>query len=149
MKVILNEDIKSLGKKGDVVEVSDGYGRNFLISKGKAKEANASNLSILNDIKSKEAHNEQLNLEACQKTAMDIAGVEIKIPIKVGEGGKVFGAVSTKELSEELEKQTGIKVDKKKFKLDESIKNPGFFEIPVRLHKEVTATLKVIVTADN
>ena len=140
MKVILNEDVKSLGKKGDVVEVSDGYGRNFLISKGKAKEATASNLSILNDIKSKEAHNEQLNLEACEKLALDIAAVELNIPIKAGEGGKVFGAISTKELAEELEKQ--------KFKLDEPIKAPGFFEIPIRLHKEVTATLKVIVISE-
>ena len=144
MKVILNEDVKSLGKKGDVVEVSDGYGRNFLISKGKAKEATASNLSILNDIKSKEAHNEQLNLEACEKLALDIAAVELNIPIKAGEGGKVFCAISTKE----LEKQTGIKVEKKKFKLDEPIKAPGFFEIPIRLHKEVTATLKVIVISE-
>lgn len=148
MKVILNEDVKSLGKKGDVVEVSDGYGRNFLISKGKAKEATASNRSILNDIKSKEAHNEQLNLEACEKLALDIAAVELNIPIKAGEGGKVFGAISTKELAEELEKQTGIKVEKKKFKLDEPIKAPGFFEIPIRLHKEVTATLKVIVISE-
>ena len=99
-------------------------------------------------LRARELHNEQLNLEACEKLALDIAAVELNIPIKAGEGGKVFGAISTKELAEELEKQAGIKVEKKKFKLDEPIKAPGFFEIPIRLHKEVTATLKVIVISE-
>lgn len=148
MKVILLEDIKSHGKAGDVIDVSDGYARNFLLSQGKAKEATPANLSALKDSKDSKAHEDLMNLEECEKLALEIAEKEVVIDIKTGEGGKAFGTISSKEIAEALEKQRGIKVDKKKLKLEEHIKTPGFYEIPIRLRKEVTATLKLIVEDD-
>lgn len=145
MEVILIQDVKSLGKKGDKVQVSEGYARNYLLSKKLALEANAKNL---NDLKLTKAHEEKLareELQAAQAFKEQIEKCEVKLSIKTGEGGRTFGSVSTKEISEAAKKQLNLEIDKKKMKLEEPIKAPGIFGVPVKLHKDVTAELRVIV----
>ncbi|MBR4543711.1 MAG: 50S ribosomal protein L9 [Lachnospiraceae bacterium] len=145
MKVILTEDVKSLGKKGDVVDVSDGYARNFLISKKKGVEANAANL---NNLKLKNANDEKVakeNLEEAHRLADEIAKKEVTLKIKTGEGGKTFGSVSSKEIAAGAAEQCGLELDKKKIVLKDPIKTVGEYKVPVKLHPQVTAELKVIV----
>lgn len=145
MKVILTEDVKSLGKKGDVVEVSDGYARNFLISKKKGVEANAANL---NNLKLKNANDEKVakeNLEEAKRLADVISQKEVSLKIKTGEGGKTFGSVSSKEIAAAAASQCGLELDKKKIVLKDPIKTVGEYKVPVKLHPQVTAELKVIV----
>ena len=145
MKVILIQDVKALGKKGDVVDVSDGYARNFIIPKKLGREATAKNL---NDLKLKNANEEKLAKQAYENAlafAEDIKDKACIVRIKTGEGGRTFGSVSSKEIAAAFKEQFGLEIDKKKLKLDETIKTVGFYPIPVKLHREVTATLKVIV----
>lgn len=148
MKVILTEDVKSLGKKGEIVEVSDGYARNFILKNKKGLEANSKNL---NDLKLKKANEDRIaqeHFEAAKELGAKIEAGSIKVSIKVGEGGKAFGAVSTKEISAEVKEQMGLEVDKKKVQLKESIKTLGTHNVPVKIHPKVTAELKVIVTEE-
>ena len=145
MKVILIEDVKSLGKKGETVNVSDGYARNALFPKKLALEATPQNI---NDLKLQKAHADkvaQKALEDAKAFAAEIATKEIQVAIKVGEGGRAFGSVSTKEISAAAKEQLGYDLDKKKMHLAEPIKNVGSFTVPVKLHPKVTAELKVIV----
>ena len=145
MEVILLEDVKNVGKKGDVVKVNDGYGRNVLIKKKQAMEATGKNL---NDLKLKKANDDKIaaeNLQAAKELGKKIGESEITIPIKVGEGGKSFGSVSSKEIAEEMKAQLGIDVDKKKVLLKDAIKTVGTHEVKVKLHTQVTTTLKVHV----
>ena len=125
MKVILLQDVKALGKKGDVVNVSDGYARNMLLKKGIGKEANGQNI---NDLKLQKANEEKIakeNLEAAKKLAEEMKDKEIRVSVKAGEGGRVFGSVSTKEIAEEIKKQLGYEIDKKKILLDAPVKALG------------------------
>ncbi len=145
MKIILLEDVKALGKKGDVVEVSDGYARNFILPKKLGKEASAGNLSELKDSQAKAARIAAEELEAAKQEAVKLEAQTVIIKVKIGENGKIFGAVSSKEIAEDLKTQTGMVVDKKKMKLEEPIKSLGTYSIPVKLHRDVTATLKVVV----
>lgn len=145
MKVILLKDVKSLGKKGDEVNVSDGYARNMLFKKGLGVEATPKNA---NDLKLQKAHAEKLaeeELEAARAFAGEIESKEVVLSIKVGDGGRVFGSVSSKEIQEAVKKQLGYDIDKKKMKLDGPIRELGTSIVPVRLHPQVTADLKVIV----
>lgn len=145
MKVILTEDVKSLGKKGDVVDVSDGYARNFLISKKKGVEATAANL---NNLKLKNANDEKVakeNLEEAKRLADEISKKEVTLKIKTGEGGKTFGSVSSKEIAAAAADQCGLELDKKKIVLKDPIKTIGEYRVPVKLHPQVTAELKVTV----
>lgn len=145
MKVILLEDVKSLGKKGDVVNVSDGYARNMLLPKKLGVEATSKNL---NDLKLKKAHQQKLaqnNLEAARDFAKNLEGKEVVLTLKVGEGGKTFGSISAKEISDAAKDQLGITLDKKKLQMESPIKNLGVTEVPLRLHPEVTGTVKVVV----
>ena len=145
MKVILLEDVKSLGKKGDIVDVSDGYAKNFLITKKKGVEANSKNL---NDLKLKKANDEKVaaqNLADAKALAEDMAEKTVVVKLKAGEGGKTFGSVSSKEIAEEAKKQHGLDIDKKKIVIDEPIKSIGTCEVSVRLHPQVTGTLRVRV----
>ena len=145
MKVILISDVKSLGKKGDIVEVNDGYARNFLLKKKFGIEATAKNL---NDLKLKNAHDEKRKQEIyedAKKLAQELSGKSVTMHIKTGEGGRAFGSVSTKELSAEMLSQLGINIDKKKMVLNSPIKSEGIFSVPIKLHPEVTAEIKVIV----
>lgn len=148
MKVILKEDVKSLGKQGDIVDVSDGYARNFILKKGKGVEANSKNLNDLKLQKANEAKIAQQQLEAAQKLGKEIEAGEIEMSIKTGEGGKAFGSIASKEIAAEVKEQMGLDIDKKKIQLKEAIKVLGTHEVPVKLHPKVTAALKVIVTEE-
>jgi len=147
MKVRLLKDIKALGKKGDVVNVSDGYARNFLFPKKAAQEATDSNLNILNNHKEKERKEKLAEIEAAQKIAEKLKGQEIKISTKAGEGGKLFGAITSKDVSEQLEKQHDFKIDKKKIVMD-TLKHVGTYEVEIKLYAEVSTKVKVIVTEE-
>lgn len=145
MEVILLEDVKNVGKKGEVVKVKDGLGRNVLIKKGQALEATGKNL---NDLKLRKANDDKVaaeNLEAAKELGKKIEESEITVSIKVGEGNKTFGSVSSKEIAEEVKAQLGFVVDKKKIQLKDVIKSVGEFEVNIKLHPQVTSTLKVKV----
>ena len=148
MKVILKEDVKSLGKKGQIVEVSDGYARNFILKKGKGVEATSKNLNDLKLQKANEAKIAQENYEAAQELGKKIEAGQIQVSIKTGEGGKAFGSVSSKEIAEEAKSQLGLDIDKKKIQLKETIKTLGTHNVPVKLHPKVTVELKVVVTEE-
>ena len=147
MKIILLQDVKTLGKKGDVVEVSAGYARNMILPKKLGVEATAKNL---NDLKLQNQHADKVaqeNLEKAQELAKDLeGGVEVKI--KTGEGGKIFGSVSTKEIAAAAKEQIGFALDKKKMQLEEPIRSLGYHDVPIRLHTKVTGTLRVKVTEE-
>lgn len=148
MKVILKEDVKSLGKKGQIVEVSDGYARNFILKKGKGVEATSKNLNDLKLQKANEDKIAQENYEAAQELGKKIEAGQIQVSIKTGEGGKAFGSVSSKEIAEEAKSQLGLDIDKKKIQLKETIKTLGIHNVPVKLHPKVTVELKVVVTEE-
>lgn len=148
MKVILKEDIKSLGKQGEIVDVSDGYARNFILKKGKGVEANSKNLNDLKLQKANEAKIARQQYEAAQELGKKIEAGKIEMSIKTGEGGKAFGSIASKEIAAEVKEQMGLDIDKKKIQLKESIKVLGTHEVPVKLHPKVTATLKVVVTEE-
>ena len=145
MKVILKEDVKSLGKKGEIENVSDGYARNFILKTGKGIEANTKNL---NDLKLKKANDDKVaqeHYEAAVELGKKIEAGKIEVSIKTGEGGKAFGSVSSKEIATEVKAQMELEVDKKKVQLKDAIKALGTYEVPIKLHPKVTAKLKVVV----
>lgn len=145
MKVILLEDVKTLGKKGAIIDANDGYARNFLLPKKLGMEATSKNL---NDLKLKKSNEEKIvqeQLEEAQKFAKNLETKEIVVSIKAGEGGKTFGSVSSKEIAAAFKEQCGVEIDKKKIQLTESIKNIGIYEVKVKLHPQVLGTLKVKV----
>ena len=145
MKVILLEDVKSVVKKGEVVNVSDGYARNFIFKKNLGLEATP---KALNDLKLQKQNDEKIaaeNLEKAKILAGEISGKSVTLSIKAGSDGRAFGSVSTKEISAAAKEQLGYDLDKKKMHLAEPIKNVGSFTVPVKLHPKVTAELKVIV----
>ncbi len=145
MEVILLQDVKSLGKKGEVVKVSDGYARNFILPKKLGLEANAKNLNDLKLQKAAEAKLAKEQLEAAQALAGKINGSSVTVGIKTGENGRVFGSVSAKEIAEAMKAQLGLDIDKKKLSLSTTIKNEGTFTAAVKLHPQVTAELTVKV----
>lgn len=145
MKVILLEDVKSLGKKGEVVNVSDGYARNFILHKNLGLEATSKNLNDLKLKKNNEDRIAQENLDAAKALAAEIEKGQINLDIKVGEGGKTFGSVSSKEIAVAVKDQMGIEIDKKKVVLKDAIKTLGEHIVPVKVHAKVTANLKVVV----
>jgi len=144
MKVILLQDVKKIGKKGDVIEASDGYARNFLFPRKLAQEGNDSNMHILNNKKENERKQKLAELEAAQKLAGDLKGKEITIKAKAGESGKLFGAITSKDVAELIKEQYKIEVDKKKIVMD-TIKLAGGYEIDVKLYPEVSTKMKVII----
>lgn len=145
MKIILLQDEKKLGKRGDIIEANDGYARNYILPKKIGIEATPKNLNDLKLQKSNEAKVAKEQLESAQKLAQAIAEKTVIVGIKAGENGRTFGSVSTKEIAAALKTQTGIEVDKKKIVLPEAIKNFGVYEVPVKLHAQVTGTIKVHV----
>lgn len=145
MKVILLEDVKALGKKGEIVNVNDGYARNFILPKKLGIEATNKNL---NDLKLKKANEEKVALEVlkeAQELAKKLEAGKVELSIKVGEGGRTFGSVSSKEISIAVKEQLGYDIDKKKIQVKDAIKTLGTHAVPVKLHAKVTAELKVIV----
>lgn len=145
MKVILLQDVKSLGKKGEIVNVNDGYARNFILPKKLGVEATGKNLNDLKLQKNNEKKVAQENLDAAKKLAAELAEGKVELAIKVGEGGRAFGSVSSKEIAAAVKEQMGLDVDKKKIQLKEAIKSLGTHMVAVKLHPEVTAELKVVV----
>ena len=146
MKVILLEDVKTVGKKGDVVEVSDGYARNVLFRKKQGIEATGKNM---NDLKLQKANDEKIaaqNLADAKALGEKIEKSAIVLKVKVGEGGKLFGAVSSKEIAEAVQEQLGLDIDKKKMSLNIPIKSFGTFDVVIKLHAKVTGSLRVKVT---
>ena len=137
MKVILLEDVKSVGKKGEVVTVKDGYAKNFILKKNLGVEATSKNL---NDLKLQKQNDEKVAAENLEK-----AQESVEVAIKAGQDGRVFGSVSTKEIATAAKEQLSYDLDKKKMQLKEPIKNIGTYHVPIRLHPKVTAELKVIV----
>ena len=147
MKVILLQDIKNVGKKDEIINANDGYARNFLFPKKLALEATKDNLLKLQAKKDSQAHKKSLEIEEFKKQAEKINNITLDLKVKAGENGKIFGGVTSKEISEELKKQYKIDIDKKKIELKENIKTTGLKEVVVRVYPEITANLKVQITA--
>ena len=143
MEVILLEDVKALGKKGELVKVSDGYARNLILPKKLGLEATPKNLNDLKLQKAAQAKRAQEQLDEAKALAATIAQKNIVLKIKTGEGGRTFGSVSTKEIAQALKDQLGLEIDKKKLVLAEPLRNLGTFTVPIKLHTQVTAELKV------
>lgn len=147
MKVILLEDVKSLGKKGEIVEVNDGYARNFILPKKKGVEADSKNL---NDLKLQKKNDEKVaqeKLEEAQALSQKLATESITIKMDAGVEGKLFGSISTKDVANEAKKQLDLEFDKKKVVLPENIKQLGTYDVKIKLHPEVQATLTIKVVA--
>lgn len=146
MKVILLEDVKSLGKKGQLVEVNAGYARNFILPKKLGVEATNKNI---NDLKLQKAHEDKVaaeQLAAAKVLAEELKDKSVELKMKVGEGGRTFGAISTKEIAAAVKEQLGYDIDKKKISVNEAIKSLGVYNVKIKLHPKVTAELKVKVT---
>ena len=145
MKVVLKKDVNGSGKKDQLVEVSDGYARNFLIPRGLAVVADG---AAINEVKTKEnakQHHAAVELENAQQTAQKLDGTTVTIQAKAGQGGRLFGAVTAKDIAEAVGKVTGETVDKRKIVLDADIKNYGRYEIEVKIHPGVSAKLAIVV----
>lgn len=146
MKVILKADVKGNGKKGEIINVSDGYARNFLFPKGLAVEANAQAMNEYNNAVSSKEHHEQVLKDAAKEAKLKLDATEIVIKAKAGSGGRLFGSVTSKEIAAEIKKVTALDIDKKKIVLDSDIKAFGTFTVPVKLYQGIVADLKVKVT---
>lgn len=147
MEVILIQDVKSLGKKGDIVNVSDGYARNFILPKNLGVLANKQNLNDLKLQKAAEDKKQKEILDEAKALADSIEKLTVKVAIKTGEGGKTFGSISTKEITSAAKEQFGLELDKKKLQLSDPIKTVGVHTVLIKLHPQVTANIKVQVDA--
>lgn len=148
MKVILLKDVKGHGKKGDVVNASDGYARNFLFPRKLAIEANNKNMNLLEGQKASQQHKIDVQIAQAKELAEKINGITLELTAKGGTSGKIFGSISTKEIAKELENKYGIKIDKKKLAVDEEIKSFGTYNITVKPYKDITGVLKVKVSEE-
>ena len=149
MKIILKQDIKKVGQVGDVVEVSDGFARNFLIPQGKAISFTMANLKQIEYLKKKEAEKKEGELKEVKELAEKINNISLEIKVKAGEEGKLFGSVTSKDIVETLFEKHGIELDKKKLNLKESLKKLGIHTVPVNLHKDITPQIKVSLISDS
>ena len=147
MKLVLLQDVKALGKKNDIVNVNDGYARNYLIPRKLGVEANAAAPNELKTQQANAAFQAAEQLKAAQELASKIGSVKLEMPVKVGGNGKLFGALSSKEIADAMKQQFGIEMDKKKIILNEPIKEIGERVVEVKLHKDVTAKLALNVKA--
>lgn len=146
MKVILLQDVKNMGKKGDVIEASDGYARNFLFPKKLAEQANNNNLHVLNAKKENERKKKLAELEEAQKLAGELKGKEVIIKAKVGDNGRLFGAITNKDVAGLINTQFKLTIDKKKVVMN-TIKVAGTYDVEIKLYPEVTTKMKVIIAA--
>jgi large subunit ribosomal protein L9 len=149
MKVIFLKDVKGKGKKGEVKNVADGYAHNFLIKQGLAIEANNASISSLDAQKKKEEKMAAEELAEAKKLKEALEKISVELTAKAGEGGRLFGSITTKQIAEELQKKHGIKIDKRKMELGDAIRTLGTTKVPVKLHHEVVATLTVSVKEGN
>ena len=145
MKVILLENIKGVGKQNEIINANDGYARNYLFPKKLAIEANNENLAKLKSKQESIAHKKETEKQEAEELSKKLEKIILKIEVKAGENGKIFGGVTAKEISEQLEKQYGFKIEKKKKELKETIKTIGIFNIDLKLYEGVSGKLKVHV----
>lgn len=148
MKVIFLKDVKGKGKKGEIKEVAVGYAQNFLLKNNLAVEATAANISALEGQKKKQQKEAAEELSDAKKLKEQLENITVELRAKSGEGGRLFGSITTKQISEELQKAHGIKIDKRKMDLPDAIRALGFTNVPVKLHSEVSAVLKVHVSEE-
>ncbi len=143
MKVILTADVKGQGKKGEVKNVSDGYANNFLIKKGLAIPATNENMNVLKNKNASEEHKRQVELDNAKELASKLEGKEILITTKGGDGGRLFGSVTSMDISQGIKNALKLEIDKRKILLKDNIKSEGIYEVEIKLHKDVTAKVKV------
>ena len=148
MKVILLDNIKGVGKKDEVIDVNDGYARNFLIPKKKAVEANNSTLSTLKSKQDSKEHQRQVEKEEAIKIKDKLSKIMLTLKVKAGGNGKIFGGITSKEIADSLEENYKIKIDKKKIELKDTIKSLGAFNVKIRLFQDVIGELKINIVAD-
>ncbi|WP_077623752.1 50S ribosomal protein L9 [Sediminibacillus massiliensis] len=148
MKVIFVKDVKGKGKKGEVKNVSDGYARNYLLKNNMAVEATGGNMKALEAQKNKEKQQEQEEVNEAKRLKEQLADLTVELKAKSGEGGRLFGSITSKQIAEELKKTHKIKLDKRKIELDNPIRAMGYTNVPVKIHPEVTGTVKVHVTEE-
>ena len=146
MKVILQKDVKGTGKAGEIANVSDGYARNFLLPKGLAIPADANSINAALVKKGADKHRLDMQRQRAKELADEMSGLTVKVYAKAGENGKLFGSITSKDIAEALEKQEGMKIDKKKIEMKTPIKQAGETEVTLKLFTEISAQLKVSVT---
>lgn len=147
MKVILQQDVKKVGKKGDIIEVSEGYGRNFLLPKKYAVEATPVNLNAAKQQKRSEERRHQQAEDEARLMAAQLSKIEVTIPVKIGEGGKLFGSVTGKDIADALKQRHNIDLDKRKIELKETIRSLGNYEAVIRVHPEISSKIQVHIIA--
>ncbi|ASF41372.1 50S ribosomal protein L9 [Halobacillus halophilus] len=143
MKVIFNQDVKGKGKKGEIKDVSDGYARNYLLKNNLAVEATKGNVQAQKAIDAKQEQKAQEEIDEAEKLKESLKDMEVKLTAKSGDNGRLFGSITSKQIAEELKKAHNIKIDKRKIELDDPIRNLGYTNVPVKLHPEVTGTIRV------
>ena len=148
MKVILQQDVKKVGSKGDIVEVSEGYGRNFLLPRKLAVEATAANLETAKQKANSAARKKQQATDEARLLAAQLEKVSVKVAVRIGEGGKLFGSVTGKDVADALMKEKGIEVDRRKIALKSEVTGPGEYEAVVKVHPEIQSTIGVLVVAE-
>ena len=148
MKVILQQDVKKVGSKGDIVEVSEGYGRNFLLPKKLAVEATAANLETAKQKANSAARKKQQATDEARLLAAQLEKVSVKVAVRIGEGGKLFGSVTGKDVADALAKEHGIDVDRRKISLKGEVTGVGEYEAVIKVHPEIQSTIRVLVIAE-
>lgn len=148
MKVILQQDVKKVGNKGDIVEVSEGYGRNFLLPKKLAVEATAANLETAKQKANSAARKKQQATDEARLLAAQLEKVSVKVAVRIGEGGKLFGSVTGKDVADALAKEQGIDVDRRKISLKSEVTGAGEYEAVIKVHPEIQSTIRVLVVAE-
>lgn len=147
MKVILQQEVKKLGKKGEVIEVSEGYARNYLLPQKLAAPATASNVNAAEQQKGAEVHKAKKMMDEAKLYAAQLAKLSVTVAVKTGEGGKLFGSVTSKDVADALKAQHGIDLDKRKIELKDAVKNLGTYPVTIKLHPEISTKIEVQVTA--
>jgi len=145
-KVILTQDVKNLGKKNQLVNVSDGYARNFLFKKNLAVEANAKNLNIMKDRKQSESSKKDRELVEANLLQSRLEGKQVKMEVRAGESGKLFGSITAKDIADAIAEQYKADIDRRKIQLDEPIKNTGDADVVIKIHPEVSINIRLVIT---